>query len=109
MEIESQLYRSTQRNPVTSHREVVETPVVRLVREINTLAEAQGLHLYRWESASPYSGYIRRATYGLHDGPRPRKSCQVSGAVVSCPAPEGRTERCFAYLQLLKLLAVVKN
>ena len=81
-----------------------ESPMVDLVKTIETLATQQGLSLYRWQTASRHNGHIVTITWGLHRGSRPRYSRDCNGTTVTLSQIEGKTQACEAYKRLLTLL-----
>ena len=84
---------------------VEETPLVTLLREMGRAAAVRGLVLHRWETASPYSAWVRTVRYVLHPAnePRPMRSSLAHGPGIEIRGPEGRTSRCRAYRQLQRL------
>lgn len=85
---------------------VVDTPVARLLTQIEALAAAKGLTLSRWQSSK--AKWIVKITYAVHWGSRPMHSRHLSPyarvAQVVLRNREGKTERCEAYRQLSHLL-----
>lgn len=84
--------------------------VADLVREVYAAAEANGLHLSRWQANK--GNYQTTITYMLHTGPRREQArYQPEDSIVAIErlhAVEGSTTRCAAGRALTRLLAVAQ-
>lgn len=82
-----------------------ESEVADLVRQIEARAEREGLTVSRWLTNST-AGWASTITWAVHKGPRPTGTYQlpVDAYVVILDNTEGKTKRCEAYRELLKLL-----
>lgn len=90
---------------------IVDTPVARLLSQLEALAAARGLTVSRWQSSK--AKWIVKITYIVHYGQRPVHSRHlhpyaIVGKVV-LHNREGKTERCEAYRGLAQLLNQLEN
>lgn len=90
---------------------IVDTPVARLLSEIETKAADKGLTVSRWQSSK--AKWIVKITYIIHDGSRPMHARHVKPfalvAKIVLHGREGKTERCEAYRQLCILLKSLED
>lgn len=92
-------------------RWIVDTPVARLLTQLEQLCTARGLTLSRWQSSK--AKWIVKITYAIHYGARPAHSRHLyPGAVVAQVVlhnREGKTTRCEAYRGLVQLLTELED
>lgn len=95
-------------DPATGRWEV-DTPVARLLRQIENEAEAQGLTLSRWQSSK--AKWIVKITYAIHYGSRTCHFRHLYHPVycVVLNNEEGKTERCEAYRKLSTILSYLQS
>ena len=93
------------------NRWVVDTPVARLLSELEAKAAAKGLTLSRWQSSK--AKWIVKITYALHYGSRPMHARHINPyflvAKVTLNNREGKTEKCEAYRGLTQLLTELES
>lgn len=104
------LYHSRRFNRETYRRELTETPMAQLVRELEQECALRGLTLSRWRTASRRCMYIQTITWAAHRGPRPASSYRLAddSLLTVLHQTEGATAQCTAYRQLSDLLAAVR-
>lgn len=88
---------------------VVDTPVARLLAEIEALCEVHGLSLSRWQSSK--AKWIVRITYAIHYGARTTHFRHLYDPVYSVVLHnrEGKSERCEAYRKLSTILSYLHS
>lgn len=90
---------------------LVDTPVARLLSELEQRCTAKGLTLSRWQSSK--AKWIVRITYAIHYGARPMHSRHLKPrytvARITLYNREGKTTRCEAYRGLANLLSQLEN
>lgn len=90
---------------------IVDTPVARLLTELEHLCTARGLSLSRWQSSK--AKWIVKITYAIHVGARPMHSRHLKPyytvARVTLYNREGKTHRCEAYRGLNQLLTQLEQ
>lgn len=92
-------------------RWIVDTPLARLLVNVEAKAQARGLTLSRWQSSK--AKWIVRITYALHYGARPVHFRHIYPgnlvAHVVLHNREGKSERCEAYRGLTQLLTYLED
>lgn len=88
---------------------VVDTPVARLVAEIEALCTVHGLSLSRWQSSK--AKWIVRITYAIHYGARTTHFRHLYHPLyyVTLNNREGKTEACEAYRKLSTILSYLHS
>lgn len=87
----------------------VNTPVARLLCQVEEEATAQGLTLSRWQSSK--AKWIVKITYAIHFGSRTCHFRHLYHPVyyVTLNGREGKTEKCEAYRKLSVLLSYLHS
>lgn len=91
-------------------RWVVDTPVSRLLTEIEALAQVHGFTLSRWQSSK--AKWIVKITYALHVGSRTMHFRHMGHRrlyYIVLDNREGKTQRCQAYRKLSTVLSYLHS